>query len=398
MNIHEYQAKALLAQHGVPVPKGYTAKTTEEVKSALTKLNESDKIVVKAQIHAGGRGKGSFCTGYEGGVKVVDNHQAALKASQSMLGNNLITAQTGPSGRKVQTLYLTEACDISHEYYLAIVLDRETAQSVIIASTEGGMDIEAVAEETPDKIIRIPISPATGLRPHHCRRISFELGFEGTQIKQCANLLSGLYKLFWEKNAMLVEINPLITTPDGDVIALDAKVSFDANATFMHPDIMELRDLNEEDTKEVEASRHNLSYIALDGNIACLVNGAGLAMATMDIIKSFGGEPANFLDVGGGANEEQVTAAFKIILSDPQVEGILVNIFGGIMKCDIIARGIVAAAENVELTVPLVVRLEGTNVDAGKNILRTSTVALTPADSLAEAAQIITKKVAEKQK
>ena len=398
MNIHEYQAKALLAQYGVPVPKGYIAQTTEEVESALTKLNESDKIVVKAQIHAGGRGKGSFCTGYEGGVKVVDNHPAALKASQNMLGNNLITAQTGPSGRKVQTLYLTEACDISHEYYLAIVLDRETAQSVIIASTEGGMDIEAVAEETPDKIIRIPISPATGLRPHHCRRISFELGLEGTQIKQCANLLSGLYKLFWEKNAMLVEINPLITTPDGAVIALDAKVSFDANATFMHPEIMELRDLNEEDAKEVEASKYNLSYIALDGNIACLVNGAGLAMATMDIIKSFGGEPANFLDVGGGANEEQVTAAFKIILSDPQVEGILVNIFGGIMKCDIIARGIVAAAKNVELTVPLVVRLEGTNVDAGKNILRTSAVALTPADSLAEAAKIITKKVAEKQK
>ena len=398
MNIHEYQAKALLAQYGVPVPKGYTAQTTEEVKSALTKLNESDKIVVKAQIHAGGRGKGSFCTGYEGGVKVVDNHPAAVKASQNMLGNNLITAQTGPNGRKVQTLYLTEACDISHEYYLAIVLDRESAQSVIIASTEGGMDIEAVAEETPDKIIRIPISPATGLRPHHCRRISYELGLEGTQIKQCANLLSGLYKLFWEKNAMLVEINPLITTPDGAVIALDAKVSFDANATFMHPEIMELRDLNEEDAKEVEASKYNLSYIALNGNIACLVNGAGLAMATMDIIKSFGGEPANFLDVGGGANEEQVTAAFKIILSDPQVEGILVNIFGGIMKCDIIARGIVAAAKNVELTVPLVVRLEGTNVDAGKNILRTSAVALTPADSLAEAAQIITKKVAEKQK
>ena len=278
------------------------------------------------------------------------------------------------------------------------MLDRETAQSVIIASTEGGMDIEAVAEETPDKIIRVPVSPATGLRPHHCRRISFELGLEGSQIKQCANLLSGLYKLFWEKNAMLVEVNPLITKPDGAIIALDAKVSFDANATSMHPDIMELRDLNEEDAKEVEASKYNLSYIALEGNIACLVNGAGLAMATMDIIKSFGGEPANFLDVGGGANEEQVTAAFRIILSDPKVEGILVNIFGGIMKCDIIARGIVAAAKNVELTVPLVVRLEGTNVDAGKNILRTSAVALTPADSLAEAAQIITKKVAEKRK
>ena len=397
MNIHEYQAKALLAQYGVPVPKGYTAQSTEEVKSALTKLGDINKFVVKAQIHAGGRGKGSFCTGYKGGVKVVNNHAEVLEASQNMLGNNLITAQTGPSGRKVKTLYITEACDISHEYYLAIVLDRETAQSVIIASTEGGMDIEAVAEETPDKIIRVPVSPATGLRPHHCRRISFELGLEGFQIKQCANLLSGLYKLFWEKNAMLVEVNPLITKPDGAVIALDAKVSFDANAIFMHPDIMELRDLNEEDAKEVEASKYNLSYIALEGNIACLVNGAGLAMATMDIIKSFGGEPANFLDVGGGANEEQVTAAFKIILSDPKVEGILVNIFGGIMKCDIIARGIVAAAKNVELTVPLVVRLEGTNVDAGKEILRTSAVALTPADSLAEAAQIITKKVAEKQ-
>ena len=398
MNIHEYQAKALLAQYGVPVPKGYTAQSTEEVKSALTKLGDINKFVVKAQIHAGGRGKGSFCTGYKGGVKVVNNHAEVLKASQNMLGNNLITAQTGPGGRKVQTLYITEACDISHEYYLAIVLDRETAQSVIIASTEGGMDIEAVAEETPDKIIRVPVSPATGLRPHHCRRISFELGLEGSQIKQCANLLSGLYKLFWEKNAMLVEVNPLITKPDGAIIALDAKVSFDANATSMHPDIMELRDLNEEDAKEVEASKYNLSYIALEGNIACLVNGAGLAMATMDIIKSFGGEPANFLDVGGGANEEQVTAAFRIILSDPKVEGILVNIFGGIMKCDIIARGIVAAAKNVELTVPLVVRLEGTNVDAGKEILHTSAVALTPADSLAEAAQIITKKVAEKQK
>ncbi|ADE53759.1 ADP-forming succinate--CoA ligase subunit beta [Coraliomargarita akajimensis] len=396
MNIHEYQAKRLLADYGVPVPKGYAAQTSREVETAISHLSDDQKIVVKAQIHAGGRGKGTFVDGYKGGVKVVDGREAALEAAGHMLGNTLVTAQTSAAGRKVQTLYLTEACEIAHEYYLAIVLDRETAQSVIIASTEGGMDIEEVADKTPEKIIRVPISPTMGLRHHHCRRVAFELGFEGDQVKQFARILTGLYKLFWEKNAMLVEINPLITTPEGQVVALDAKVSFDGNAVFQHPDIMQLRDLNEEDPKEVEASKYNLSYIALDGNIACLVNGAGLAMATMDIIKSFGGEPANFLDVGGGANEDQVTAAFKIILSDPNVEGILVNIFGGIMKCDVIARGIVAAAKNVELKVPLVVRLEGTNVDAGKEILRESGVALTPADSLVEAAEIITKQVSEK--
>ncbi len=393
MNIHEYQAKQLLKDHGVPVPNGYPATTTTEVDQAIAALDSEQAIVVKAQIHAGGRGKGTFTDGYQGGVKVVDGPEAAREAVGAMLGNTLVTAQTGPAGRKVQTLYLTEACDIDHEYYLAVVLDRETAQAVIIASTEGGMDIEAVAEQTPDKIIRVPVSPATGLRPHHCRRVAFALGFAGEQIKAFSKVLAGLYRLFWEKNAMLVEINPLITTPAGDIIALDAKVSFDSNALFKHPDIVELRDLNEEDSKEVEASEFNLSYIALDGNIACLVNGAGLAMATMDIIKSCGGEPANFLDVGGGANEEQVTAAFKIILSDPNVEGILVNIFGGIMKCDIIARGIVAAARKVDLTVPLVVRLEGTNVEAGKAILKESGVALTPADSLAQAAEIITSQV-----
>lgn len=395
MNIHEYQAKRLLADYGVPVPKGYAAQTSREVETAISHLSDDQKIVVKAQIHAGGRGKGTFIDGYKGGVKVVDGRDAALEAAGHMLGNTLVTAQTSAAGRKVQTLYLTEACEIAHEYYLAIVLDRETAQSVIIASTEGGMDIEEVAEKTPEKIVRVPISPTMGLRHHHCRRVAFELGFKGDQVKQFARILTGLYKLFWEKNAMLVEINPLITTPEGNIVALDAKVSFDGNAIFQHPDIMQLRDLNEEDPKEIEASKYNLSYIALDGNIACLVNGAGLAMATMDIIKSFGGEPANFLDVGGGANEDQVTAAFKIILSDPNVEGILVNIFGGIMKCDVIARGIVAAAKNVELKVPLVVRLEGTNVEAGKEILRESGVALTPADSLVQAAEIITKQVAE---
>lgn len=392
MNIHEYQAKRLLQEYGVPVPRGYAATNTREVETAISHLGD-DMLVVKAQIHAGGRGKGTFTDGYQGGVKVVKGRDAALDAANHMLDNTLVTKQTGPEGRKVQTLYITEACDIEHEYYLAIVLDRETAQSMIIASTEGGMDIEAVAEETPDKIVRVPISPTMGLRHYHCRRVAFALGFEGDQVKQFARILTGMYKMFWEKNAMLVEVNPLVKTTRGQILALDAKVSFDGNSIFQHPDIQQLRDLNEEDPKEIEASKHNLAYIALDGNIACMVNGAGLAMATMDIIKSFGGEPANFLDVGGGANEDQVTAAFKIILSDPNVKGILVNIFGGIMKCDVIARGIVAAAKNVDIQVPLVVRLEGTNVEAGKEILRESGVALTPADSLVEAAEIIVEKV-----
>lgn len=392
MNIHEYQAKNLLEQFGVPVPRGYAATNTEEIQSAISDIGD-EMIVVKAQIHAGGRGKGTFTDGYKGGVKVVKNSDEAHKAAKQMLNNTLVTAQTGPKGRKVQTLYFTEACDIEHEYYLAIVLDRESAQSMIIASTEGGVDIEAVADATPEKLIRLPISPSMGLRSHHCRSVAFALGFEGEQVKQFSRILTGLYKMYWEKNAMLVEINPLVKTKQGKLLALDAKVSFDGNALFKHPDIHSLRDLNEEDPKEIEASNNDLAYIALDGDIACMVNGAGLAMATMDIIQSFGGSPANFLDVGGGANEDQVTAAFKIILSDPNVRGILVNIFGGIMQCDVIARGIVAAAKNVDITVPLVVRLEGTNVEAGKKILRESDVALTPADSLSEAAEIIVQKV-----
>lgn len=393
MNIHEYQAKRLLKEYGVPVPRGYAAQTSNEIETALSHLSDEQIIVVKAQIHAGGRGKGTFVDGYKGGVKVVKGRNEALEAANHMLDNTLVTAQTGPEGRKVQTLYLTEGCEIDHEYYLAIVLDRETAQSVIIASTEGGMDIEEVAEKTPEKIIRVQVSPTMGLRHFQCRQVAFALGFKGEQVKQFARILTGLYKLFWDKNAMLVEINPLVTDKSGNIIALDSKVSFDGNAIFQHPDIQQLRDLNEEDPKEVEASKHNLAYIALDGNIACMVNGAGLAMATMDIIQSYGGSPANFLDVGGGANEDQVTAAFKIILSDPNVKGILVNIFGGIMKCDVIARGIVAAAKNVEIKVPLVVRLEGTNVEAGKKILRESGVALTPADSLDDAAKLIVEQV-----
>ena len=393
MNIHEYQAKALLDQYHVPIPKGIAAKDEASIDSAIAELDPQGLIVVKAQIHAGGRGKGTFTDGYKGGVQLCDTPEKAKAAGLAMLGNNLITKQTSPQGRKVQTLYFTEGSDIDHEYYLAVVLDRESAQTVIIASTEGGMDIEAVAEKSPEKIIRVPVSLDMGLKPHHCRLIAFKLGFSGQQVKELSKILGGLYKLAIEKHTELIEINPLVTNEEGRLVALDAKVSFDSNALYKNPDIAELRDTNEEDPKEVEASAYNLNYIALEGNIACMVNGAGLAMATMDIIKSYGGDPANFLDVGGGANEEQVTSAFKIILSDPNVKGILVNIFGGIMKCDIIARGIVSAAINVSLSVPLVVRLEGTNVEAGKVILEESGLELTSADSLAEAAEIITQKV-----
>lgn len=397
MNIHEYQAKALLDQYKVPVPKGVSAQSEADIDRALESLDGSQTLVVKAQIHAGGRGKGSFTDGFKGGVQLCESPNEAKSTALKMLGNHLITKQTGPGGRKVQTVYFTEACDIAHEYYLALLLDRESAQAVIIASTEGGMDIETVAEQTPEKIIRVGVSTDLGLKPHHCRSIAFKLGLEGAQIKELSQILNGLYRLFIEKNAELIEINPLVTNKEGSLIALDAKVSVDSNALYKHPDIAELRDTNEEDPKEVEASAHNLNYIALEGTIACMVNGAGLAMATMDIIKSYGGEPANFLDVGGGANEDQVTAAFKIILSDPNVKGILVNIFGGIMQCDIIARGIVTAAKNVSLSVPLVVRLEGTNVEAGKTILKESGLELIPADSLAEAAEIITQTVATAQ-
>lgn len=389
MNIHEHQAKELFAIYGVACQLGKIATTPEEIAGALVDFPDTGKIVVKAQIHAGGRGKGTFLDGYKGGVKLASSKKEAAEIAEKMLGNTLVTQQTGPAGRQVQTVYFTKATDIEKEYYLAILLDRATSKPVIIASTEGGMDIEKVAEELPDKIIRTFIDPTIGIQSFQARQIAFALGFEGEQIKQMTKLVMGLYRLFDEKDCAMVEINPLITTPEGNIMALDAKVSFDDNALFRQSDIRNLRDLNEEDPKEIEASKYGLNYIALDGNIACLVNGAGLAMATMDIIKYFGGSPANFLDVGGSANEEQVTHAFKIILSDPNVKGILVNIFGGIMKCDIIANGIIAAAKSVSIKVPLVVRLEGTNVEMGKKLLQESGLSLVAADSLAEAAEKI---------
>ncbi len=389
MNIHEHQAKELFADYGVPCQSGKIAATREEIAGALVDFPDTGKIVVKSQIHAGGRGKGTFLDGYKGGVKLASSKKEAAEIAEKMLGNTLVTQQTGPAGRQVQTVYFTEATDIKKEYYLAILLDRATSKPVVIASTEGGMDIEKVAEELPDKIIRTFIDPTIGIQGFQARQIAFALGFEGDQIKQMTKLVMNLYRLFDEKDCAMVEINPLIVTPEGHIMALDAKVSFDDNALFRQPEIRNLRDLNEEDPKEIEASKHGLNYIALDGNIACLVNGAGLAMATMDIIKYFGGSPANFLDVGGSANEEQVTHAFKIILSDPNVKGILVNIFGGIMKCDIIANGIIAAAKSVSIKVPLVVRLEGTNVEMGKKLLQESGLSLVAADSLAEAAEKI---------
>ncbi|MGE9294949.1 MAG: ADP-forming succinate--CoA ligase subunit beta, partial [Puniceicoccales bacterium] len=364
MNIHEYQAKELFKEFGIAVPAGQAAQSEAEFEAALNAVN-GDTVVVKSQIHAGGRGKGTFTDGYKGGVKVLPRAEA-LAAAKSMLGNTLVTHQTGPEGREVKTVYFTEASDIAKEYYLAILLDRATSKPVIIASTEGGVDIEKVAEETPEKIINVLIDPATGIMPYHKRKIAFGLGFsEKEQLKQLDKLLTGLYKMFWDKDCSMVEINPLITTPAGDILALDAKVNFDSNALFRQADVVAMRDLGEEDPKEVRASDAGLSYIALDGNIACLVNGAGLAMATMDIIKHFGGSPANFLDVGGGANADQVTEAFKIILSDSNVKGILVNIFGGIMSCKTIADGIIEAAKNVDIPVPLVVRLEGNSVKEG---------------------------------
>lgn len=388
MDIHEYQSKELFADYAIPCQFGRAATTSEEIIIALADF-PAGEIVVKSQIHAGGRGKGTFTDGYKGGVKVTSSKDEARTIAQKMLGNTLITNQTGPAGRKVQTIYFAQATKIQKEYYLAILLDRATSLPVIIASTEGGMDIEEVAEKSPEKIIRLFIDPMLGLQAYQARRIAYALGFEGEQVKQMIKLLMNLYRLYDEKDCSQVEINPLITTPEGNIMALDAKVSFDDNALFRQPAIRNLRDLNEEDPKEIEASKHELNYVALDGNIACLVNGAGLAMATMDIIKYFGGSPANFLDVGGSANEEQVTHAFKIILSDPNVEGILVNIFGGIMKCDIIANGIIAAAKNVSINVPLVVRLEGTNVALGKKLLQDSGLPLLAADSLTEAAEKI---------
>jgi succinyl-CoA synthetase beta subunit len=391
MNIHEYQAKALFEKFGVPVPKGAAAKTQEEFDTALAQLPEGPTMV-KSQIHAGGRGKGTFTDGFKGGVKFTKAD--AKEVAGKMLNNTLVTIQTGPAGRKVQTVYFTVASDIKKEYYLAVLLDRASSRPVIVASTEGGVEIEKVAHDTPEKITKVVIDPAYGIADFQLRQIIGSLQLAGAEAKNAAKLLKNLYTMFWETDAAMVEVNPLITTPTGDVLALDAKVSFDSNALYRHPEIVALRDLNEEDPKEIEASKYDLAYIALDGNIACLVNGAGLAMSTMDIIKHYGGNPANFLDVGGGASKEKVVAAFKIILGDANVKGIFVNIFGGIMDCNVIAEGIVEAVKEVGLKLPLVVRLEGNNVAKGKATLASSGLALVSGDTMADAAQKIVKLVA----
>ena len=381
MNIHEHQAKALLAQYGVKVPNGYPAFTVNEAVSAAGKL-EGEVKVVKAQIHAGGRGKA-------GGVKVVTSIDAVRSEAQEMLGKTLVTHQTGPLGKEVQRLYIEEGCQIERELYLSMLIDRTSSQVSIICSTEGGVDIEAVASETPEKILKLSIKPSTGIKPHHMRRVIKALGLTGATAKQATPFLNGLYTAFCANDVSLLEINPLVVNADGDLIALDAKMGFDDNAMFRQEKIFALRDFSEEDPAEIKASEYDLNYIKLDGNIGCMVNGAGLAMATMDIIQLEGGSPANFLDVGGSATAERVTEAFKIILSDSNVEGILVNIFGGIMRCDVIATGVVEAARSLGLEKPLVVRLEGTNVEVGKEILTSSGLAIIPADNLADAASKI---------
>lgn len=396
MNIHEYQGKQLLAKYGVPVPRGAVAFSVDEAAKAAEELG-GPVWVVKSQIHAGGRGAGRFKDNPEGkgGVRVVKSVADVKANAGEMLGHVLVTKQTGPAGKEVKRLYIEEGADIKRELYLAFLVDRGSGRIAVIASTEGGMEIEEVAAHTPEKIVKLIIDPATGLQSFHARKIGFGLGLAGDQLKQIDKLLRGIYAAFTEKDAAMIEINPLIVTGAGQIIALDAKVGFDDNALFRHKDILDLRDLDEEDPAEVEASKHELSYVKLDGNIGCLVNGAGLAMSTMDIIKLYGGEPANFLDVGGGATKERVTEAFKIILGDPNVEGILVNIFGGIMRCDVIAEGVIAAAREVSLNVPLVVRLEGTNVDLGKKILAESGLPITSADNLADAAEKVVKAVKE---
>ncbi len=385
MNIHEYQAKGLLAKYGVAVPRGGVAFSAEEAVKVAEELG-GPVWVVKAQIHAGGRGKG-------GGVKLANSVDEVARIAGDILGMTLVTPQTGPAGKEVKRIYVEDGCDIARELYLGMLVDRATGRVTVMASTEGGVEIEEVAAATPEKIIKVVIDPAIGLQPYHARRVAFGLGLEGKQVSSAVRFLSGAYDAFLDTDASMVEINPLVVTGAGEVIALDAKINFDDNALFRHKDIAEMRDEDEEDPTELEASKHELSYVKLDGNIGCMVNGAGLAMSTMDIIKLYGGEPANFLDVGGGATEERVTAAFKLILSDPNVEGILVNIFGGIMRCDVIAEGVVAAARELDLAVPLVVRLEGTNVDLGKQILASSGLAVVSADNLADAAEKIVKAV-----
>jgi succinyl-CoA synthetase beta subunit len=391
MNIHEYQAKELLAKHGIPVPAGHAALTVDEAVEAASRL-PGPLYIVKAQIHAGGRGKGKFKElgpDAKGGVRLARTLEDVRSNAQEMLGNTLVTIQTGDEGKQVNRLYVTDGVDIAKEYYLAILVDRDSGRVAMVASTEGGMDIEAVAHDTPEKIATITVDPATGFQAGDAAALTAALELEGDLAAQTAELARKLYDAFLATDAAMLEINPLVVTDDQRVLVLDAKMSFDENALFRHPDIAALRDETEEDPAEVEASRYDLAYIKLDGDIGCMVNGAGLAMATMDIIKLHGAFPANFLDVGGGASKEKVTAAFKIILSDPAVKGILVNIFGGIMRCDIIADGIVAAAKEVDLKVPLVVRLEGTNVEEGKRILADSGLAIVPANDLGDAAQKI---------
>ena len=395
MNIHEYQAKELLAKYGIGIPAGHAATTVEEAVEAAKKL-PGPLYVVKAQIHAGGRGKGKFSelpADAKGGVRLAKSVEDVESDAKDMLGNTLVTIQTGDEGKQVNRLYVTDGVDIEQEYYLALLVDRASGQVAMVASTEGGMDIEDVAHETPEKITTITIDPAQGFMPHHGRAVAFALKLEGDLNKQCQKLAKQLYTAFMELDGEMLEINPLVETKDGNLLVLDTKMSFDGNALYRHKDVEAMRDESEEDPAEVEASEYDLAYIKLDGNIGCMVNGAGLAMATMDIIKLNGAFPANFLDVGGGATKEKVTAAFKIILKDPAVEGILVNIFGGIMKCDIIADGIVAAAKEVNLSVPLVVRLEGTNVQQGKDILANSGLPIVSADDLGDAAKKIVAQV-----
>jgi succinyl-CoA synthetase beta subunit len=386
MNIHEYQAKELLQKFGVATTRGQVASTPEEAERIARELGKID-VVVKAQVHAGGRGKGTFKNGFKGGVHVVKSAKETREVAEKMLGQTLVTHQTGPQGRVVSKVLVTEAVEIVREIYFAIVRDRPSAAPVIVASTEGGVEIETVAAKSPERIIRELIDPLAGLQPFQTRKLAKRLEFKHSQTKATTTLFDGLYRTFVGCDCSMVEINPLVVTKKGDVLALDAKLDFDDNALYRHPEIVAMRDIAEEDPREVEASKHELNYIGLDGNIACLVNGAGLAMATMDIIKFYGGNPANFLDVGGSATEEQVTEAFKILIADKNVQAILVNIFGGIMKVDVIAQGIINAAKTVKLSVPLIVRLEGTNVEKGKQLLKESGVELIPADDLADAAQ-----------
>lgn len=400
MNIHEYQAKGLLKKYGVAVPNGGVAYTPEEAKNVADELG-GPVWVVKSQIHAGGRGAGRFKgnDAGKGGVRVVKSPAEVKDNANDMLGGILVTRQTGPSGKEVKRVYVEEGCDIARELYLSLLIDRATSRVTIMASTEGGMEIEEVAAATPDRIIKEAIDPAVGIQPYLCRKIAFGLGLQGRQVGSCVKFLTAMYTAFIDLDASIVEVNPLVVTGDDRLLALDAKMNFDDNALYRHKDIAELRDDDEEDPMELEAGKHELNYVKMEGKVGCMVNGAGLAMATMDIINLYGRDdgigPANFLDVGGGATKERVTAAFKIILSDPNVEGILVNIFGGIMRCDVIADGVVAAAREVSLNVPLVVRLEGTNVDLGKKILKESGLPITSADNLADAADKIVNAVRE---